>query len=92
MALIHSVSSEKLLRAIAQRADALGLVQDILLEINLAGEASKSGFAPPGRLLRRPAGRRPGGRAAARADVHPPAGRPAGGQSPIFSKITPVSC
>ena len=46
VALIHSVSSEKLLRAIAQRADALGLVQDILLEINLAGEASKSGFAP----------------------------------------------
>lgn len=46
VALIHSVSSEKLLRAIAQRADALGLAQDILLEINLAGEASKSGFAP----------------------------------------------
>ncbi|MBD5133320.1 MAG: YggS family pyridoxal phosphate-dependent enzyme [Clostridiales bacterium] len=44
--LIHSVSSEKLLRAIAERADRLRLVQDILLEINLAGEASKSGFAP----------------------------------------------
>jgi len=44
--LIHSVSSEKLLRAIAAQADKLGLVQDILLEINLAGEASKSGFAP----------------------------------------------
>ena len=46
VALIHSVSSEKLLRAIAAQADKLGLVQDILLEINLAGEASKSGFAP----------------------------------------------
>ena len=45
-ALIHSVSSEKLLRAIAARADKLGLTQDILLEVNLAGEASKSGFAP----------------------------------------------
>ena len=44
--LIHSVSSEKLLRAIDQRADRLGTVQDILLEINLAGEESKSGFAP----------------------------------------------
>ena len=43
--LIHSVSSEKLLRAVADRADKLGLVQDILLEVNLAGEASKSGFA-----------------------------------------------
>ena len=46
VALIHSVSSDKLLRAIAAQADKLGLVQDILLEINLAGEASKSGFAP----------------------------------------------
>ena len=46
VSLIHSVSSEKLLRAIAAQADKLGLVQDILLEINLAGEESKSGFAP----------------------------------------------
>ena len=44
--LIHSISSEKLLRAVAAQADKLGLVQDILLEINLAGEASKSGFPP----------------------------------------------
>ena len=44
--LIHSVSSEKLLRAIAAQADKLGIVQDILLEINLAGEESKSGFSP----------------------------------------------
>ena len=46
VALIHSVSSEKLLRAIAAQADKLGLVQDILLEVNLAGEGSKSGFTP----------------------------------------------
>lgn len=45
VALIHSISSEKLLLAVAARADKLGLIQDILLEINLAGEASKSGFA-----------------------------------------------
>ena len=44
--LIHSVSSEKLLRAIAAQADKLELVQNILLEINLAGEESKSGFPP----------------------------------------------
>lgn len=46
VSLIHSVSSEKLLRAIGAQADKLGIVQDILLEINLAGEKSKSGFAP----------------------------------------------
>lgn len=45
VALIHSVSSEKLLLAIDRQADKLGIVQDILLEVNLAGEASKSGFA-----------------------------------------------
>ena len=45
--LIHSVSSEKLLRAIDAQAAKLGVLQDILLEINLAGEASKSGFPPP---------------------------------------------
>ena len=46
VALIHSVSSEKLLLAIDAQADKLGVVQDILLEINLAGEESKSGFSP----------------------------------------------
>ena len=46
VSLIHSVSSEKLLRAIGAQADKLGIIQDILLEINLAGEESKSGFAP----------------------------------------------
>ena len=46
VALIHSVSSEKLLLAIDARADKLGMVQDILLEINPAGEESKSGFSP----------------------------------------------
>ena len=44
--LIHSVSSEKLLLAIDAQAAKLNLVQDILLEVNLAGEESKSGFSP----------------------------------------------
>ena len=44
--LIHSVSSEKLLLAIEKQGEKLGIVQDILLEVNLAGEASKSGFSP----------------------------------------------
>ena len=44
--LIHSVSSEKLLLAIDAQAGKLRVVQDILLEVNLAGEESKSSFAP----------------------------------------------
>ena len=42
--LIHSISSEKLLRAVSAQADKLEIVQDILLEVNLAGEDSKSGL------------------------------------------------
>lgn len=46
MELIHSVDSERLLRAIDSQADRLGLVQDILLEVNVAGEESKGGVVP----------------------------------------------
>lgn len=46
VALIHSVDSVALMEAIHRRAEALGIVQDILLEVNIAGEASKSGAAP----------------------------------------------
>ncbi len=45
-ALIHSVDSERLLRAVDLQADKLGLVQDILLEVNIAGEESKGGCPP----------------------------------------------
>ena len=44
--LIHSVDSLALLAAIDRCAAARGLVQDVLLEVNIGGEASKSGFAP----------------------------------------------
>ncbi|MPM23057.1 Pyridoxal phosphate homeostasis protein [bioreactor metagenome] len=44
--LIHSVDSMRLLEEISKRAEGLGIVQDILLEVNIAGEASKEG-APP---------------------------------------------
>lgn len=46
VALIHSVDSEHLLRAIDRQADKLGLVQDVLLEVNVAGEVSKGGCTP----------------------------------------------
>ena len=44
--LIHSVDSEHLLLAIDRQADKLGLVQDVLLEVNVAGEESKGGCTP----------------------------------------------
>lgn len=44
--LIHSVDSLHLLEAINAEAARQGIRQDILLEINIAGEDSKSGFAP----------------------------------------------
>lgn len=44
--LIHSVDSVELMDAISRRARSLGLVQDVLLEVNIGGEASKSGVAP----------------------------------------------
>ena len=46
VSLIHSVDSDRLLRAIAAQADKLGIVQDILLEVNIAGEESKGGVSP----------------------------------------------
>ena len=45
-ALIQSVSSLALLDEIEKVADKLGIVQDILLEVNIGGEEAKSGFAP----------------------------------------------
>ena len=45
-ALIHSVSSIRLAREIDRVASSLGIVQDVLLEVNIAREESKSGFLP----------------------------------------------
>lgn len=44
--LIQSVDSPRLLEAIHRQAAGLALIQDILLEVNIAGEESKSGVAP----------------------------------------------
>ena len=46
VSLIHSVDSEGLMQELSRQALKRGLVQDILLEVNTGGEASKSGFAP----------------------------------------------
>jgi pyridoxal phosphate enzyme (YggS family) len=46
VALIQSVGSDPLLDEIEKQAGKLGIVQDILLEVNVGGEAAKSGYAP----------------------------------------------
>ena len=44
--LLQSVGSLELLAEVDKQAEKLGLVQDILLEVNIGGEEAKSGFAP----------------------------------------------
>lgn len=44
--LIHGVHDTDLLEAIQKEAKKRGIVQDVLLEVNIAGEESKSGFSP----------------------------------------------
>jgi len=46
VSLIHSVDSVELMKEISRQAMKRGIRQDILLEVNTGGEASKSGFAP----------------------------------------------
>ena len=44
--LIHSVDRYGLAEAISRRARSLAIVQDVLVEVNLAGERSKAGVEP----------------------------------------------
>ena len=44
--LIESVDCLELLETIDKRAKSMGLVQNVLLEVNIGGEEAKSGFAP----------------------------------------------
>ena len=45
--LVHSVDRFGLAEAIGRRASMLGIVQDLLIEVNVSGEASKHGAEPP---------------------------------------------
>ena len=45
-ALIQSIGSAELLAEVDRQAEKRGIVQDILLEVNIGGEEAKSGFAP----------------------------------------------
>ena len=44
--LIHSVDSCRLLDEIGRRASNAGVIQSVLLQVNVSGETSKHGFAP----------------------------------------------
>jgi hypothetical protein len=44
--LVHSVATERALRGIASRASDLGVVQKLLIEVNVSGEVSKDGAEP----------------------------------------------
>ena len=44
--LIHSVDSLRLAKAIDERAGAAGIVQSVLLQVNISGEDSKFGIEP----------------------------------------------
>ena len=44
--LIHSVDSRRLLEKIQARAEALGVIQPVLLEVNVSGEGTKRGLTP----------------------------------------------
>jgi pyridoxal phosphate enzyme (YggS family) len=46
VSLIQSVDSEELISAIAARAGTLGIVQSVLLEVNIGREQAKSGIEP----------------------------------------------
>jgi uncharacterized pyridoxal phosphate-containing UPF0001 family protein len=46
LTLIHSVDRTKIARAPEPRRQAAGCELDVLLEVNVSGEASKHGFTP----------------------------------------------
>lgn len=87
VSLIQSVDSPELLEEIARRAVKLGLTQDILIEVNVGGEASKSGVSPAEapalvRLALETPGVRPRGLMAI-----PPVSGETGGSRPFFAEM-----
>ncbi|WP_297211852.1 YggS family pyridoxal phosphate-dependent enzyme [uncultured Flavonifractor sp.] len=85
--LIQSVGSEHLLDAIEAQAAKLDLVQDILLEVNIGGELSKSGVAPEAvKPLAQKAISCPHLRLRGLMAIPPVAGQP-GANRPFFAKM-----
>ena len=46
--LVHSVDTRKLAQALHKKASGLGVIQDILVQVNIAGETQKSGISEEG--------------------------------------------
>ncbi|MCD7919228.1 MAG: YggS family pyridoxal phosphate-dependent enzyme [Clostridiales bacterium] len=87
VSLIQSVDSAALLEAISARAERLGLVQDVLIEVNIGEEASKSGVRPEdAATLLALAGTLPGVRARGLMAI-PPVSREPGGNRPFFAEL-----
>lgn len=85
--LIHSVDSLELAQEINRQAVKRELVQDILIEVNLAGEQSKSGVAPQGlEALMEQVCRLPSLRVRGLMAI-PPAAQQEGQNKPYFSAL-----
>ena len=87
VALIESVGSYELLEAVDRQAEKLGIVQEILLEVNIGGEDAKSGF--PAAELREAAER---AKSFAHVSVRglmaiPPVAEQPHGSIPYFEKV-----
>lgn len=77
--LIESIDSPELMTAVSDRAVKCGVVQDILIEVNIGGEASKSGAEPEQvESLLRLADQLPGVRARGLMSIPPVAEGPEG--------------
>ncbi|MEI3093051.1 MAG: alanine racemase [Oscillospiraceae bacterium] len=92
VSLIQSVDSARLLAAIDREAARQGIVQDILLEVNIGEEASKSGFAAGGHSSSDGKNRRIFKHMYQRSHGNPPNQPHFGRKSKIFSKNVPLIC
>jgi len=87
--MIESVDSERVLQAVEREAARLGIVQDILLEVNIGLEESKSGVLPDEALaFARSAQRLPHVRLRGLMAIPPAAG--AGGSKCFFCKLNEI--
>ncbi len=87
-ALIQSAGSLELLEEIRRQAEKQGLVQDVLLEVNIGGEESKSGFSPDELYPAAEAARTfPGIRVLGLMTI-PPVAEESHGNLPYFEKVS----
>ena len=87
-ALIHSAGSLTLLEEIHRQAEKRGLIQDVLLEVNIGGEESKSGFSPQALYAAAESAREFSHIRVLGLMAIPPAGREPHGNLPYFIKVS----